>query len=158
MSVTASIVKLEDGPRNAVFHLTAEIGAADEETLVKKIDVTTLSLLGQSTASATQPGGQNAACTHLSLERIQFSTMGLSVRLFWEGPANVGGAALWSLPPNFTGHENFLKKTSPLQNPLAAGTRTGNVLLSTIPFETDPALAPQDGRYDIMLWFRKKYE
>lgn len=142
MTVSATVVKLEDGPRNAVFHLYAEIGAGDSEYNVKKIDVTTLANLVN----------RSQACTHLSLERIQYSISYCGIKLEWEGSPN---ARIWTVPPQFSDHQDF-RCSSPIQN--NAPSRTGNVLLTTLPFAQDPALEQNDQRYDIMLWFRKKYE
>lgn len=145
MTVTATVVKLEDGPRNAVFHLSAEIGGGDAEFNVKKIDVTTLSNL-----RGASVGIQN--CTHLSLEKIQFNTVFVGVKLDWESGAGTH-TRIWTMAPNFSDELDFHQ--SPIQN--NAASRTGNVLLSTVAGDPDSA-APIDGRYDLWLWFRKKYE
>jgi hypothetical protein len=144
MTVSASVVKLEDGPRNAVFHLYAEIGGGDSEFNVKKVDVTTLSFLRG--PSIGQP------CTHLSLEKIQFNTVFVAVKLEWESSLGTH-ARIWTMAPNFS--EKFDFHGSPINN--NAPSRTGNVLLSTLAGDPDSA-SPIDGRYDIIAWFRKAYE
>lgn len=156
MTVSTTVVKLEDGPRNAIFHLYGEVTAGDQEFNVKKVDITTLSLLGQSIAGAGQPGGRNQAPTHLSLEEIKFATHNLMVHLVWESGVGTH-ARIWLCPPNFSDHQKF-RRGQPINN--NAPSRTGNVLLSTVnetgSFTNDAAAL--DGRYDIMLWFHKKYE
>lgn len=138
MTVTATVVKLEDGPRNAVFHLYATFSAAaDVESAVKKVDVTTLSKMAT----------LNKACTHLSLEKIAFSTTGgITVQLLWDATTPVN---LLEVPVNEIGVFNFLK-SSPIQNNSGAG-KTGSVLLTT-------SAATAASSYDLVLSFRKKYE
>jgi hypothetical protein len=149
MTVDANVLKLEDGPRNAVFHLYGTIGGGDGEYNVLKIQASTLSTL---------PHTQQAV-THMALERIEGHATNLTVKLDWQGSTK--GGRIFILPPNQPVKHNF-RHTSPLQDQSTG--RLGNVLLTTEPVfnlmgvSAPPDAVPLDGYYDIMLWFRKKYE
>jgi hypothetical protein len=149
MTVSANVLKLEDGPRNAVFHLYGTVGGGDEEYNVLKIQGSALSPLPHTLQ----------AVTHMALERIEGHAVNLTVKLDWQGSSTNG--RLWVLPANQPVKHNF-RHTSPLQDQSTG--RLGNVLLTTeaiynfMGSSAPPDAVPLDGYYDIMLWLRKKYE
>lgn len=138
MTITSAIKVLEDGPRNLVVHLSATFQAGDAETLVEKIDVSTLS------------SWQGRACSRLSLMELRSSTINASFTLVWEAASPANNAVAWRFPMNFSDHQKF-HKFGGIQNNATAPT--GSVLLSTENWG-DPQL---DGGYDMTLWLRKKY-
>ncbi len=151
MTVDANVLKLEDGPRNAVFHLYATVGGGDAEYNVLKIQGSALSNL------VTQ---KQTPVTHLAVERLEGHATNLTVKLDWQGSTKNG--RLWIFPPNQAVKHDFRKSGSPLQDQSTG--RLGNVLLTTEPvFNSSGSSAPYDlipldGYYDIMIWLRKKYE
>lgn len=139
MSITPIVQVIENGPVNYVVHLACELTGGDTESAVDKIVVSTLPTLSYYN---TKP------VLLLALKRFRATTTNIAVRLLWAGTPN---ATLWSFPANYSGTHNF-ELTGPIQN--NATLPTGDVLLSTDNY-TDPAL---DGRYDLMLWFKKIYQ
>ena len=138
MTITPITQVIQNGPRNYVVHLSCELTGGDTEYQVKKIALP----FAASTQNDNLP-----ACTNLSLEGFQGSTTNIWVRLFWEGVPNV---TLWSFPPGFAAIQKFLCIGGVKNN---ATTPSGCVLLSADTY-TDPLL---DGRYDLTLWFKKRY-
>ena len=143
MTVTSQIQTIEDGPRNYVVRLAAEITGGDQEYFVEKIDIEG-NVLSTPPAPLTPTGPK---VTNLSLEGFQASTVNLGVKLYWEGTPNL---LLWSWPPNFVGRHTF-RDAGAIKN--LATLKTGCVLLTTENL-ADPQL---DGSYSLTLWFRKRH-
>jgi hypothetical protein len=143
MTVTSQIQVIEDGPRNYVIRLAAEISGGDSEYFAEKIDIEG-DVLG-TPPSALVVGGPK--CTGLSLEGWQASTVNVSVKIYWEGTPNL---LLWSWPANFVGRQTF-RDVGSIKN--TATAKTGCILLTTDNY-TDPVL---DGSYALTLWWKKRY-
>ena len=149
MAVTSQIQLIEDGPRNYVIRLAAEITGGDQEYFAEKIDIEGDVL---STPPAPLPF-DGRKCTNLSLEGFQASTVNLAVRLYWEGTPNL---LVWTWPPNFSGRSSF-RDAGAIKN--LTSPRTGCVLLTTENYTGDltPSGVQLDGSYSITLWFKKRY-
>jgi hypothetical protein len=137
MATTTTTV-LNDGPRNAVIKLTANLDPSDYENEVVKVDVSTLS---------PNPG-DGAQATNVSVLGIMFSTTNVEVELQWEGQGN---PIFYTLPSYFA-HKVSFKEVGGITND--APSRTGNILLTT-KTRTVPSL---DAQYVITLWLKKKYD
>jgi hypothetical protein len=140
MTVTANVQKLVDGPRNYVVRLSATMANTDSESLVKKVDITTLS-------SDSGSGPLAQAPMRLKLLRTVYSTQNLIVTLFWGGTPNL---LFEVLPPNHMGvKEHFMY--GGIED--SASSYTGNVFLTTESFGSSIS----DAQYDVTLFFCKKY-
>ena len=135
MSITPIVQVIEDGPRNFIVRLACELTGGSTESAVTKI---TLPM-----AAAYNLG----PVTSLALEGFQGATTNIAVRLLWEGTPN---STIWEWPANFAGRTTF-RDAGPIKN--NATLATGCVLLSAENY-SDPIL---DGRYDLTLWFKKRY-
>jgi hypothetical protein len=127
---------LNDGPRNYVVRLVGYVSAGDAESLIKKVDITTLSAWSWQVPS------------NLILLREEFQTSNVDVSIYWEGTPN---SMISVYPAGRSDTFDHMRYGGVVNN---AVLPTGNVLLSTENF-TDPAL---DGSYAITLWFRKLYQ
>jgi hypothetical protein len=135
MAITSTTI-LEDGPRNAVIRLTADLFSGDYETDALKVDVSSLS-----------PDPSGLVTTNVSLQELMFSTTNVEVNLQWEGKDN---PIMYTLPAYFSHKVNF-KHFGGLFNDTPG--KTGNILLTT-KTRTVPSL---DAQYVIVLWLKKRY-
>jgi hypothetical protein len=138
MSITPIVQVLQNGPRNYAVRLACELTGGDTEYQVEKIALP----FAASTQNDNLP-----PCTDLLLEGFLAATTNIWVCLFWEG---VPSSTLWSFPPNHADTQKF-RNIGGIKN--NATRPSGCVLLSADTY-TDPQL---DGRYDITLWFKKRY-
>lgn len=121
MAVSATVAKLEIGPRNVAYNLTGLGDGLGQETLVKKVDITTLLPISP----------------RLRVERISGTVSYGVVLLYWEATVPVLFAVLSDqicLDYNRIGG---------LTNSADLG-RTGSILLSTLGFE-------QNSTYTLLL-------
>ena len=116
MAVTATTQVLFDGERSAIMKFDFITTDSAGETLVTKVDPSTL------TKSAA--GG---ACNNVSLLRISGLTHGLEVRMFWD--ATPAPYAIQTIPPD-TQYVQDYTSIGGLTNINLTGT-TGKVLFST---------------------------
>lgn len=112
MADAVATTKLEEGPRNAVFHFTNQSDATGEAA-VAKIDVAT-------SFAAPFP-------TEFAIERIIYSTGGMAVKMLWD--ATVDDLAC-IIPDTKSGVIDY-RPIGGLKNTSGAG-KTGNLLFTTV--------------------------
>jgi hypothetical protein len=113
-AVTATTV--EDGPKKAIIYCTNTSDGTGEAAVVK-VDVSALSSLQDGTA-----------CTGVRIEKITFSTVGMSVKLLWDASVDVIAV---ELPADYSDTLDYLD-ISGLPNVAAAGGNTGDIKLTTL--------------------------
>ena len=112
MSIATTVQTLHDGERNLVMHLTGVSDGSGSETLVKKVDVSTLS----------------PACETVRVKKISGSVDFGIVELYWDALTPLKFAEL-------SGTIDLdYDRISGLRNN-AGGGKTGDMLLSTVGFE-----------------------
>lgn len=119
---------LHDGPRNYVVRLSSVSDGTGESGVVK-IDPTQL----------------YGAPVSLALDKLRYTTVGMSVQMHWEADTP---DLLWAMPADETNELDFCRFGG-LQNPKTTGW-TGKITLSTIGHSNNDA-------YNVVLQFHKKY-
>lgn len=118
---------LLDGPRNAVMKFT-NVSDGTGESAVLKVDVSALS----------------GAPSKVSIERIDFTTGGMRVDLYWDADTDV---LAWSLAADMSDHLDFCE-VGGLTNNGGAGV-TGDIKLTTVGHTAGDV-------YSILLHLRKE--
>jgi hypothetical protein len=113
-AVTATTV--EDGPKKAIIYCTNTSDGTGEAAVVK-VDVSALSSLQDGTA-----------CTGVRIEKITFSTVGMSVKLLWDASVDVIAV---ELPADYSDTLDY-SDISGLPNVAASGGNTGDIQLTTL--------------------------
>ena len=113
-AVTATTV--EDGPKKAIIYCTNTSDGTGEAAVVK-VDVSALSALQDGTA-----------CTGVRIQKITFSTVGMSVKLLWDASVDVIAV---ELPADYSDTLDY-SDISGLPNVAAAGGNTGDIKLTTL--------------------------
>ena len=105
---------IQDGERNAVLRFT-NVSDGTGESNVVKVDVSAL---------AKNSAGQS--CTEVHIQRIDWATVGMSVKLDFDASTNVLAIGL---PADSTGDE-YYDSFSAIPNNAGSG-KTGDILIST---------------------------
>ena len=113
-AVTATTV--EDGPKKAIIYCTNTSDGTGEAAVVK-VDVSALASLQDGTA-----------CTGVRIEKITFSTVGMSVKLLWDASVDVIAV---ELPADYSDTLDY-SDMSGLPNVAASGGNTGDIQLTTL--------------------------
>jgi hypothetical protein len=113
-AVTATTV--EDGPKKAIIYCTNTSDGTGEAAVVK-VDVSALSALQDGTA-----------CTGVRIQKITFSTVGMSVKLLWDASVDVIAV---ELPADYSDTLDY-SDISGLPNVAASGGNTGDIQLTTL--------------------------
>ncbi len=131
-AVTATTVI--DGARTAVIYC---INTSDGtgEAAVTKVDVSGLSSLQNGTA-----------CTGVRLEKVSFSTVGMSVKLLWDASTDVIAV---ELPADYSDTLDY-SDVSGLPNVAAASGKTGDIQLTTVGHTSGDT-------YSVVLYCLKEY-
>lgn len=126
---------IQDGPKKAVIQFT-NVSDGTGETAVKKVDVSSLSIL---------PGGTSDACNEVRVLKVQWATSGMVVRLLWDASTDV---VFHECPADESGEIDYTD-IGGLKNTQASGF-TGDIMFSTV---------GQDNTdwYSIVLTMDKKY-
>jgi hypothetical protein len=123
-----------DGARTAVIYCT-NTSDASGEAAVTKVDVSAL--------SSRQDG---TACTGVRLEKVSFSTVGMSVKLLWDASTDVIAV---ELPADYSDTLDY-SDVSGLPNVAAASGKTGDIQLTTVGHSSGDT-------YSIVLYCLKEY-
>ena len=113
-AVTATTV--EDGPKKAIIYCTNTSDGTGEAAVVK-VDVSALASLQDGTA-----------CTGVRIQKVAFSTVGMSVKLLWDASVDVIAV---DLPADYSDTLDY-SDISGLPNVAAAGGKTGDITLTTV--------------------------
>jgi hypothetical protein len=113
-AVTATTV--EDGPKKAIIYCTNTSDGTGEAAVVK-VDVSALASLQDGTA-----------CTGVRIQKVAFSTVGMSVKLLWDASVDVIAV---DLPADYSDTLDY-SDISGLPNVAAAGGNTGDIQLTTL--------------------------
>jgi hypothetical protein len=113
-AVTATTV--EDGPKKAIIYCTNTSDGTGEAAVVK-VDVSALASLQDGTA-----------CTGVRIQKVAFSTVGMSVKLLWDASVDVIAV---DLPADYSDTLDY-SDISGLPNVAAAGGNTGDINLTTL--------------------------
>ena len=113
-AVTATTV--EDGPKKAIIYCTNTSDGTGEAAVVK-VDVSALASLQDGTA-----------CTGVRIQKVAFSTVGMSVKLLWDASVDVIAV---DLPADYSDTLDY-SDISGLPNVAAAGGNTGDIKLTTL--------------------------
>jgi|TARA_R100000655_G_scaffold12419_2_gene28773 hypothetical protein len=124
---------IQDGEKTAILKFT-NVSDGTGESAVKKVDV---SALASNSAGAT--------CTSVSVSRIYWATVGMSVKLEFDATSNV---LLIHLPADSTGDEYYDLFTG-IPNNAGSGV-TGDIDLTTVGHSNGDA-------YSIILVLTKNY-
>ena len=124
---------IQDGEKTAILKFT-NVSDGTGESAVKKVDV---SALASNSAGAT--------CTSVSVSRIYWATVGMSVKLEFDATSNV---LLIHLPADSTGDEYYDLFTG-IPNDAGSGV-TGDIDLTTVGHSNGDA-------YSIILVLTKNY-
>ena len=124
---------IQDGEKTAILKFT-NVSDGTGESAVKKVDVSAL---------ATNSAGQT--CTSVSVARIYWVTLGMSVKLEFDATSNV---LLVHLPADTTGDEYYDLFTG-IPNNAGSGV-TGDIDLTTVGHSSGDA-------YTIILVLNKNY-
>jgi len=138
MADTVTVDTIHDGPRNAIIRMTS-VSDGTGEALVAKVNAANL---GANSLMFQAPN-------RLRINRVDFTTQGMSVNLFWGGTPNILAI---SLPATFAQMMSFdqYKGLSGLNPPASLVSPTGIILLSTVNHAAGDT-------YDIILHLTKKY-
>tara|TARA_R110000803_G_C11974451_1_gene320014 strand:- start:292 stop:696 length:405 start_codon:yes stop_codon:yes gene_type:complete len=128
---TTSVI---DGDKRAVIYCTNTSDGTGESAVVK-VDVSTLSSLQNGTA-----------CTGVRLEKVSFSTVGMSVKLLWDATTDVIAV---ELPADYSDTLDY-SDVSGLPNVAAASGKTGDIVLTTIGHTSADT-------YSVVLYCLKEY-
>ena len=115
MADTVAVTTIQDGDKNAVFYLT-NTSDGTGESAVTKIDV-----------SGLAKSGDGTTCTGVRVEKVVFTTVGMSVKLLWDATADVLAI---ELPANYSDTVDF-SDISGIPNYSGSG-KTGDVKLTTV--------------------------
>jgi hypothetical protein len=113
-AVTATTV--EDGPKKAIIYCTNTSDGTGEAAVVK-VDVSALASLQDGTA-----------CTGVRIQKVAFSTVGMSVKLLWDASTDVIAV---ELPADYSDTLDY-SDMSGLPNVAASGGNTGDIQLTTL--------------------------
>ena len=113
-AVTATTV--EDGPKKAIIYCTNTSDGTGEAAVVK-VDVSALASLQDGTA-----------CTGVRIQKVAFSTVGMSVKLLWDASVDVIAV---DLPADYSDTLDY-SDISGLPHVAAAGGNTGDINLTTL--------------------------
>jgi hypothetical protein len=113
-AVTATTV--EDGPKKAIIYCTNTSDGTGEAAVVK-VDVSALASLQDGTA-----------CTGVRIQKVAFSTVGMSVKLLWDASTDVIAV---ELPADYSDTLDY-SDISGLPNVAASGGNTGDIQLTTL--------------------------
>ena len=113
-AVTATTV--EDGPKKAIIYCTNTSDGTGEAAVVK-VDVSALASLQDGTA-----------CTGVRIQKVAFSTVGMSVKLLWDASVDVIAV---DLPADYSDTLDY-SDISGLPNVAASGGNTGDINLTTL--------------------------
>jgi hypothetical protein len=113
-AVTATTV--EDGPKKAIIYCTNTSDGTGEAAVVK-VDVSALASLQDGTA-----------CTGVRIQKVAFSTVGMSVKLLWDASVDVIAV---ELPADYSDTLDY-SDISGLPNVAASGGNTGDIQLTTL--------------------------
>jgi hypothetical protein len=113
-AVTATTV--EDGPKKAIIYCTNTSDGTGEAAVVK-VDVSALASLQDGTA-----------CTGVRIQKVAFSTVGMSVKLLWDASVDVIAV---DLPADYSDTLDY-SDISGLPNVAASGGNTGDIQLTTL--------------------------
>tara|TARA_R110000822_G_scaffold31076_1_gene90065 strand:+ start:180 stop:584 length:405 start_codon:yes stop_codon:yes gene_type:complete len=116
MADAVSATKLQDGDKKAVFYLT-NLSDGTGESAVQKIDM-----------SALSNNAQGEAVSSISISKITFSTVGMSVTLLYDATTNVVAIGL---PADYTDTIDLSDQVTGLPNYAGSGV-TGDILLTTV--------------------------
>ena len=133
MADTVTSQTIQDGEKTAILKFT-NVSDGTGESAVKKVDV---SALASNSAGAT--------CTSVSVSRIYWATVGMSVKLEFDATSNV---LLIHLPADSTGDEYYDLFTG-IPNNAGSGV-TGDIDLTTVGHSNGDA-------YSIILVLTKNY-
>jgi hypothetical protein len=134
MADTVDTQVVQDGPRKAILKFTNLSSAGDGESGIKKVDVSTLA------------SNMGMPCTAVRIDKVIYSTVGMSVQLLWQADTNT---IAWVVPADASDTECFKGSDGPL-NPRNTGW-TGDILFTTIGHSTNDS-------YSIELHLIKKYK
>lgn len=110
MSDAVTSQTLVDGPRNVVMKFT-NISDGTGESAVTKVDVSTLT----------------GAPSRVKIERIRYTTAGMSVRILWDADSDV---VAWLIPADQDGMQDFTGFGG-IQNNAGTGV-TGDIKFTTV--------------------------
>tara|TARA_R110002124_G_scaffold186427_1_gene353895 strand:- start:20 stop:427 length:408 start_codon:yes stop_codon:yes gene_type:complete len=113
-AITSTTV--QDGPRKAVIYCTNTSDGTGEAAVVK-VDISALASLQDGTA-----------CTGVRIQKVAFSTVGMSVKLLWDASVDVIAV---DLPADYSDTLDY-SDISGLPNVAAAGGKTGDITLTTV--------------------------
>tara|TARA_R100000664_G_C2759414_1_gene149172 strand:+ start:3811 stop:4218 length:408 start_codon:yes stop_codon:yes gene_type:complete len=116
MADAVTSTTIVDDDRKAVIQLT-NTSDGTGEAAVTKIDVSAL-------AARSSDG---AACTGCKVDRVNYSTFGMSVKLLWNATTNT---ICWDLNSDYSDDVDF-SYMGGLQNTAAASGKTGDIKLTT---------------------------
>lgn len=125
---------IQDGERTAVLRFT-NVSDGTGESAVKKVDV-----------SALATNSRGVTCTEVSIQRIYWATVGMSVKLDFDATSNVLAIGL---PADSTGDEYYDNFTAIPNN--AGGGKTGDIDFTTTGHSSGD-------NYMIILELIKKYD
>ena len=125
---------IQDGARNLIMKFT-NVSDGSGESAVKKVDVSALS-------SDPMTGKE---CTRVAISKIQFSTVGMSVKVEFDASTNVLAA---HLPADYADELDFTSFTG-IPNNAASGI-TGDIDLTTVGHSSGDA-------YTVVLTMVKSY-
>tara|TARA_R110000803_G_scaffold26340_3_gene62461 strand:- start:700 stop:1107 length:408 start_codon:yes stop_codon:yes gene_type:complete len=113
-AITSTTV--QDGPRKAVIYCTNTSDGTGEAAVVK-VDISALASLQDGTA-----------CTGVRIQKVAFSTVGMSVKLLWDASVDVIAV---DLPADYSDTLDY-SDMSGLPNVAASGGKTGDIKLTTV--------------------------
>jgi|TARA_R110002167_G_scaffold185847_2_gene386631 hypothetical protein len=115
MADAVTSTTIADSDRSAVIQLTSTSDGTGESA-VTKIDVSALAVRSS----------DGAACTGCKVSRINYSTLGMSVKLLWDATTNT---ICWDLREH--SDDVDFSYMGGLQNTAAASGKTGDIALTT---------------------------
>tara|TARA_R110001592_G_C13018323_1_gene737332 strand:- start:652 stop:1056 length:405 start_codon:yes stop_codon:yes gene_type:complete len=115
MADAVTSTTIADSDRSAVIQLTSTSDGTGESA-VTKIDVSALAVRSS----------DGAACTGCKVSRINYSTLGMSVKLLWDATTNT---ICWDLREHSDDVE--FSYMGGLQNTAASSGKTGDIALTT---------------------------
>ena len=125
---------IQDGPSTAIFRFT-NVSDGTGESAVAKIDVSALS----------KDPMTGASCTGVTIQKIYYSTIGMSVRILFDASTDV---MAWQLNADWSDTLEFSDFTG-IPDSKPSGT-TGDVLFTTIGHSNGDV-------YNIIMQVRKVY-
>jgi hypothetical protein len=134
MANTVGSQTIQDGDKIAVMKFT-NLSDGTAESALKKVDVSALNTRS----------GDSAACTRVAIQRIWFTTNGMTVQILWDATTDI---AVWTLPNDGNGYHDF-RSVGPLRNNAGSGI-TGDIMFTTVNHSAGD-------NYTVMLEMRKFY-